>query len=195
MPIGLEREYISLQEASKYCDYTQEYLSLRARQKKLKAVKQGRNWFTTTEWLLEYIGRAKRYKEQAGENQKPFTFVQPPANLPVEGLFQARQKLGTPELFKVAGAFALVIVLLGFASVLSRDAFREVSRELEPAQYFTNSVGSIGKSYIVWFGENLFSLASDFGDGIQSAHASIAREIRSLGERLGSRFVQEAPEE
>jgi len=38
--------YISLREAANYCDYSQEYLSLRARQGKLKALKFGRNWVT-----------------------------------------------------------------------------------------------------------------------------------------------------
>ena len=48
-------EYISLQDATNYCDYSQEYLSLRARQGKLKAVKFGRNWVTKKEWLNEYL--------------------------------------------------------------------------------------------------------------------------------------------
>jgi len=201
-----------LQEASKYCQYTQEYLSLRARQKKLKAVKQGRNWFTTTDWLLEYIGEAKGYKERIAENRKEeketdgssesFKFVQPPVNLPVEGLFPAspsmrvlpRQKLGTPELFKVAGAFAIVIVLLGYASVLSRDTLREVSRELEPAQYFTSSVGSAGKSYLNWFEENLFGLTNEIFYAVQSAHKSIVFGIRSLGEQVGQRFTKQSPD-
>ena len=46
--------YITLTDASKLCDYSQEYLSLRARQGKLKAIKQGRNWMTTKEWLGRY---------------------------------------------------------------------------------------------------------------------------------------------
>ncbi|MCK4473933.1 hypothetical protein KAU40_01580 [Candidatus Parcubacteria bacterium] len=50
-------EYISLQEATEYCDYSQEYLSLRARQGKLKSVKFGRNWVTKKEWLEEYINK------------------------------------------------------------------------------------------------------------------------------------------
>jgi hypothetical protein len=48
-------KYISLTEASKLCNYSQEYLSLRARQGKLRAVKLGRNWVTTKEWLSEYL--------------------------------------------------------------------------------------------------------------------------------------------
>jgi excisionase family DNA binding protein len=59
-----ERPYISLQEAAQYCDYSQEYLSLRARQKKLQAVKIGRNWRTTREWLDEYVARAAEYKKR-----------------------------------------------------------------------------------------------------------------------------------
>ena len=50
----LMANYISLKEAAKYCPYSQDYLKLRARQGKLKAVKMGRNWFTTREWLEEY---------------------------------------------------------------------------------------------------------------------------------------------
>jgi len=46
--------YISLKEATKYCNYSQDYLKLRARQGKLKAVKIGRNWATTREWVEEY---------------------------------------------------------------------------------------------------------------------------------------------
>jgi len=50
----MPEKYISLKEAPKYCPYSQDYLKLRARQDKLKAVKMGRNWFTTKEWLEMY---------------------------------------------------------------------------------------------------------------------------------------------
>lgn len=52
-------EYISLAEATKYCDYSQEYLSLRARQGKLKAEKFGRNWATTKKWVEAYCHKSK----------------------------------------------------------------------------------------------------------------------------------------
>ncbi len=48
-------QYLPLYDAAKRCPYSQEYLSLRARQGKLKAVKKGRNWLTTEKWLNEYI--------------------------------------------------------------------------------------------------------------------------------------------
>ncbi len=50
-----KKDYISLAEAAKHCSYSQDYLSLRARQGKLKATKLGRNWVTKKEWLAEYI--------------------------------------------------------------------------------------------------------------------------------------------
>jgi len=53
--------YISLSEASKSCNYSQEYLSLRARQGRLKSAKFGRNWVTTEEWLAEYIKKSEEY--------------------------------------------------------------------------------------------------------------------------------------
>ncbi len=58
-------EYISLEEATKYCPYSQEYLSLRARQGKLRAVKLGRNWVTKKEWLEEYVSQVETYNEES----------------------------------------------------------------------------------------------------------------------------------
>ncbi len=54
------KNYISLGEAAKNCPYSADYLKLRARQGKLKAVKLGRNWFTTKEWLEEYKKTSKQ---------------------------------------------------------------------------------------------------------------------------------------
>lgn len=52
--------YISLQEATKYCDYSQEYLSFLARSGKLSAIKFGRNWMTTREAVNEYLRTHKK---------------------------------------------------------------------------------------------------------------------------------------
>ena len=55
--ISSNAEYITLQEASRHCSYSQEYLSLLARTNRLPAVKFGRNWMTTLEALESYIER------------------------------------------------------------------------------------------------------------------------------------------
>lgn len=60
----MEESYISLTEAAKLTPYSQEYLSLRARQGKLKASKQGRNWFTTLAWLNQYLNETNEIKAQ-----------------------------------------------------------------------------------------------------------------------------------
>ncbi len=49
-----EKMFISLKEAARYCNYSQEYLSLLARRGKLTAVKINRNWMTTKEAVEEY---------------------------------------------------------------------------------------------------------------------------------------------
>ncbi|MFH0791846.1 MAG: hypothetical protein V1905_01375, partial [bacterium] len=59
---NINSKYISLIEASKDTPYGQEYLSLRARQGKLKAVKFGRNWVTTKEWVSEYLSHVEDKK-------------------------------------------------------------------------------------------------------------------------------------
>lgn len=54
-------KYLLLSQAAEFCSYSQEYLSLRARQGKLRAVKIGRNWFTTEDWLREYLDNINNY--------------------------------------------------------------------------------------------------------------------------------------
>ena len=49
--------YIPLKEATKYCDYSLEYLSLLARTGRLPAVKFQRNWMTTREAIENYLAK------------------------------------------------------------------------------------------------------------------------------------------
>ncbi|MCG2689694.1 hypothetical protein L6252_00190, partial [Candidatus Parcubacteria bacterium] len=57
-----QTEFVSLQEAANYCKiYSQEYLSLRARQGKVRAIKLGRNWVTTKQWVDEYLREVNDY--------------------------------------------------------------------------------------------------------------------------------------
>jgi Uncharacterized conserved protein len=52
--------YISLREATKYCDYSLEYLSLLARTGKIPAIKFERNWMTTREAIANYRKKPKK---------------------------------------------------------------------------------------------------------------------------------------
>ena len=66
--------YISLKEAAKHCNYSQDYLKLRARQGKLRATKIGRNWTTRREWLEEYL---KKVEESSGQKYTPLPRFNP----------------------------------------------------------------------------------------------------------------------
>ncbi len=55
-----ETDLISLSEATKHCNYSQEYLSLLARRGLLHAVKRRRNWLTTLKWLNQYKAKTAK---------------------------------------------------------------------------------------------------------------------------------------
>lgn len=62
-PANMKKEhqgYISLKEATKYCNYSLEYLSLLARKGKLPAVKFERNWMTTREAIDNYLKKIEK---------------------------------------------------------------------------------------------------------------------------------------
>ena len=52
---------ITLKQATKLTPYSAEYLRLRARQGKLKAVKLGRDWFTTEKDIKKYMKKVKKH--------------------------------------------------------------------------------------------------------------------------------------
>jgi len=132
-----EKIYISLQEATEYCDYSQEYLSLRARQGKLKSVKFGRNWMTTGEWLNDYIKKTEDYNNNLNnkrlEEQKKEKTVslatavlketeKTPYNLPIEKIPTLR--------FGFAAALILVLILAG--GVFGKEGFSNFFRSVSP---------------------------------------------------------------
>ncbi|MCX6760590.1 MAG: hypothetical protein NTZ84_00580 [Candidatus Nealsonbacteria bacterium] len=160
--------YISLREASKNCNYSQEYLSLRARQGKLKSAKFGRNWITTKEWLEEYAEKSKEYNSAHNGNSyrtkntkegkitvrnlipsatritkvKKITIIKVPKNLPVEKAPTLRLGLAT----------ALVFVLFLAAGFIGQQVF------------FNNAF------------ENIYSLAQEIFLSLGGSRANINSE-------------------
>lgn len=139
-----KQKHISLQEATKLCNYSQEYLSLRARQGKLKAAKFGRNWVTTEDWLKDYFKRVEGYNNQINGKKTKVKEVfeyPPPDNLPV-GELRLKPRFIFPN-FKLAPTpilFLLVGVLLIAGSVFGRDSLEYVYDEVYPV------VEEIGKA-------------------------------------------------
>jgi hypothetical protein len=162
-----EKNYISLQEASSHCDYSQEYLSLRARQGKLKSTKNGRNWVTTLEWLQEYIKSTEEIKaeiEKAKEvkltnkiEQKiPVKIIEKakimpaPENSPAKSYFiQAPKRTNNrPSLPLVLSAFIILFfssVILGKDSIMqSLNYFNTASQITGNASDFFINEGALG---------------------------------------------------
>ena len=138
----VESSYLSLQEATKYCGYSQEYLSLRARQGRLKAIKFGRNWVTRKEWLKEYLEKVGEYNDKI----KSPKFIAPPENLPIEEVsnFQdfVSQRLKTPAL-RLGFLIVLVFISLTVTIMFDKESFRNVFEDISPFMYIIGRAGDI----------------------------------------------------
>ncbi len=60
----LTKNMISLNQAAKISGYTQDYLGYLIRRGEIKAVRTGRNWFTTEDQVREYIFKKKIRSEE-----------------------------------------------------------------------------------------------------------------------------------
>ena len=116
-------DYISLTQAAKISGYASGYLNYLARTEKLKAVKFGRNWVTTKEWLDEYIKKysfQEQIQEQSQQSlaQEIITIKEAePQKKEINFLKQPR--IVYPAKFlskKLIGALAVVFILIGLNS-------------------------------------------------------------------------------
>ena len=180
----MAREYISLQEATKYCNYSQEYLSLRARQSKLKAIKFGRNWVTKKEWLNEYLRGIEEYNDSFAKEKK---VIAPPKNLPTEeqlkkdvisldewvGLdfgFDFRKlrkalKLGVQMCFGFVVIFILSLIATNL--VFSQESFKSVYQDV------STFIGSIDKR----IDEVLVDMSKGAQEVVQGINNNIDRKV------------------
>jgi hypothetical protein len=166
-------QYISLNEAAKHCDYSQEYLSLRIRQGKLRGKKFARNWVTKKEWLEEYLYEVREHNANSVKNNFKHrcrdNFIGPPRkDFPVpEGFFITRELVAEvaaprPEFsikrFSVL-ALAAVFAFIFCVSIFSPSFFqkKEISRELAAmsASGILQSTSEIFLKYGQWLGESI----------------------------------------
>lgn len=180
--------YIPLQEATKFCNYSQEYLSLRARQGKLKAMKFGRNWVTKKEWLEEYLKTIEDYYLPTTRHRKKTRVTsEPPEEL--EKVIE-RPKL-LPKL-RFAFSLVLVLVLLAAGGVFGKTSFQNVYQDLSlyicPVRDFVvNSVKEIpgdisnGASMIGTAGNNITKGTTKF---FNQSFIIVAEDVRVLNSKL-----------
>jgi hypothetical protein len=155
----IQNEYLPLQEAVKYCHYSQEYLSLRARQKKLRALKFGRNWVTKKEWLEEYLKKVKEYNDQKNNKKiKLISGVQKP--VPV-------LRLG----FLVALVFILLISSITFGRSYFKNTFSNLIFSAEVGK--TSSV--MLKNYFSW----LYGRAAKIGQKIVQRYLTVNESLEN----------------
>ena len=168
-----ELEYISLQEATEYCDYSQEYLSLRVRQGKLKAVKFGRNWVTKKEWLNEYLQKIEEYNNNFKIKKVAF-----PKNLPIEKI-PVRQSFLEKNLgpvLRFGFLAALVFVFLGTGVVFGNTLNSYVIE-------FNEKVGDFNtRSYkgMTKLAENLCLLTSDVNKHVNNTFSATAEKMATI---------------
>src|SRR3989344_3984983 len=181
-----ELNYISLQEATKFCEYTQEYLSLRARQGKLKAVKFGRNWLTKEEWLQEYLGKVGEYNNHFNNGFKINHLglaARPPENLPIEPDAETviRIKLNSPPppkfylpALRPIFSLGLVFILLAANIALGKE---DLFRFFKTADYYSAKLGQAGKTI---FAQGREGVEIIFFDPIKGKIISAEIETRNL---------------
>jgi hypothetical protein len=203
---GGSNNYISLQEATKFCNYSQEYLSLRARQGRLKAVKFGRNWVTKKEWLDEYLKKVEEYNNNLVNKKLPTKkVVTPPANLPIEKIPVLR--FG----FVVALVFVLLIAGITFGKTSFQNVYNtasplvkefnenfdrglaEVAQEANDSTYLVSTAGDIiveeiGKSITESF-TNVGYQSADIGGLFQEYSQWLASQTSELGERIVQGYI------
>jgi len=59
----VQKDYITMGQAAKFCDFTPEVLDKDAKRKKLKTVKKGSSLMTTRQWLDEYLEQSKKWDD------------------------------------------------------------------------------------------------------------------------------------
>ena len=202
-------EYISLQDATKFCNYSQEYLSLRARTGKLKSVKLGRNWVTTREWLVDYAGRVEEYNESINNNHekekiarteisrsvKDQIFHSPPENLPILRSPKIKLNFGT---LRPGFAAALVLILITAGGVFGKESFLKTYNDVaRVAQNFVRNMETVCDDVFtatVDYKSALISASSNLIDYSQRFKESYLAVDKSLEHKIGKTLLSLAPE-
>ena len=159
-----EEKYISLLEAARIYGCTQKHMALMAREKKLRAIKLGRNWFTTLDWLKEYTKPVEDKKIK-----KPFFNLQ------------------FKQAFKKAFAFSLISLLLFSFISTAYVAAKERGLSLDPIKQLVSKIITLD-----FQSSNLASIrAFSFARPLYKKHlASVFDEIKTLDKKINQKVNQ-----
>ncbi len=181
------QNYISLQKATKYCPYSQDYLSLRARQRKLKSIKIGRNWVTTKEWIEEYLEKAKEYNNN--KNSRVIKTVVPPENLPItekilsDIVIPESNKVLPLSKIRLGFTFALIFILLTTGITFGKDSIKNVFEDINP--YVTTMNQRVDVRVVSswqWAQEGVQKLGQTIDKGIIRGWTGINKMTKTIGQ-------------
>lgn len=195
-----DNNYISLKEATRYCKYSQEYLSLRARQGKLKAEKIGRNWLIKKEWLEEYLARTEEYNNKLAikKAEKIQEKAPPPGDLPIGEFDESvparlveTQRRASVLRFGFAAVMIFIVLVTGivFSFRMLQGKTPVVVREVEDsieswvvvvgrgevAEVWRNTV-NVFRKYFKWVGQQVLAL----GREIKEISRKIVQGLKSI---------------
>lgn len=179
------QKYISLLKASQFCEYSQEYLSLRARQGKLKAVKFGRNWVTTKEWLNEYLEKTNEYNNKLNHSLekeiKSQKFVAPPENLPVARI----------PVLRFGFIVALVFCLMTASGVFGKNSFQDAFKKLDPYVHNINQdISRVADLVVQDFKQSFKNVYEDFSPVVAGFSENFDRGLaKVIGKTSNDIFV------
>jgi excisionase family DNA binding protein len=197
-------EYISLKEAAKLTGiYSQDYLSLRARQGKLRAVKLGRNWVTKKEWLEEYLKEVREYKSNNNQTEKPTraeeTAKQTKEKKEKEFTFTTLPYQPVPSrAIAVAGALIMSILLLlssvfypYFESAALDNAYAFRNFVDEQVNVFTLRTKSLSQEYRIYVSKTKESIANKFArfQGNLSKNIEFAKNQAEAKAKQTAQFI------
>ena len=187
----LKDEYITLQEAAKLCRYSQEYLSLRSRQGKLKALKFGRNWVTKNNWVEDYLRETGNPNQGPRENKD---FIQAPSldNFSSESnSFSLARTEISPTVFPAisirlaVGVFLLFLIFGGI--LILRQPIRHSgetpsykSTALQLASAFTPEAMGLTLNTFFEYGRWLYGQTLVGGEDIKAAPQKISPYVKKL---------------
>ncbi|KKU95292.1 MAG: Fic family protein, partial [Parcubacteria group bacterium GW2011_GWA1_48_11b] len=203
----IREDYITLAEASGFCLHSQDYLKLRARQGKLRAVKIGRNWFTTRDWLTEYIKKSEEWKngnakasptkdrwDLAFKKWDKGNSLSPEDLLLKEQYAQWRWNLKR-AMNEFAGSFLVVSAMLLVLTITGINELRQVKQaitdrslvlgaQMEATLPLLGPLGDLAGRYLDWlkdntlaFSEDVSTLYADLNTGVEQG---ISRDATSL---------------
>lgn len=152
-----ESQFISLAEAAKITNYSQDYISLLCRQGKLRAEKLGRNWVTKKEWVYSYIDNT----EGKGESIVPVRIKEKP-----EGKNAGRRKKTGKPFFaynSLECALFCFAVMIWSVNIYAFNHYAQRRDFNAGDRYSQTTLASLSESSLSAFADD--SCASDDIDG------------------------------